>query len=359
MPNRLRRLLLTLLAWSAGVEDGAAQWRVEASLGGLDTPAVASELGSSSVILGVARLGRSWLQFASGLPIDSGGPLWASGRTGTELVRHAAVDLGIAPSAEGWLYRRHDRSTGGGALLQVHPFGRIHNGTSALELRSGAVHYLSRGDHLSASRTLSSTSLLASSYRGVWSTAAEVRYVAGADGTFTYAGGVLGLRLPFGSISGLGGKWLTEDIPRAEWSVAAQLDLTHRMHLEAALRQMTNDPIFWSEPRRIWSFGLSYELTPPLSRPVPILLETASPEVRLSLPVAEYPEPPTVAGDFTGWKPVPMVQEGDLWVVALPMKPGIYHFSFRSSKGEWFLPDSIANRVDDGFGGENGILVVQ
>ncbi len=40
------------------------------------------------------------------------------------------------------------------------------------------------------------------------------------------------------------------------------------------------------------------------------------------------------------------------------LAPGVYHFSFQLSDGSWFLPDSVRNRVEDGFGGVNGVLVV-
>ena len=67
---------------------------------------------------------------------------------------------------------------------------------------------------------------------------------------------------------------------------------------------------------------------------------------------------PSIAGDFTDWEPVPMRRNGDQWEASFDLEPGVYHYSFVRSDGSWFLPDTIRNRVDDGFGGMNAVLVV-
>jgi len=38
--------------------------------------------------------------------------------------------------------------------------------------------------------------------------------------------------------------------------------------------------------------------------------------------------------------------------------PGVYHYTFRSATGEWFVPVSTAGRRDDGMGGFVAVLVV-
>ena len=65
-----------------------------------------------------------------------------------------------------------------------------------------------------------------------------------------------------------------------------------------------------------------------------------------------------VVGDFNSWTPVPMTRAGNAWSVTIPLPPGTYHFAFRSADGRWFVPESIAATIDDGFGGRSALLVV-
>ena len=53
-----------------------------------------------------------------------------------------------------------------------------------------------------------------------------------------------------------------------------------------------------------------------------------------------------------------MLREGEYWVVRLPLTAGVYHYAFRSSTGDWFVPTSTAGRRDDGMGGYVAVLVV-
>ena len=111
-------------------------------------------------------------------------------------------------------------------------------------------------------------------------------------------------------------------------------------------------------PRRSWSLGLSYvigksRVTPPLS---PVIVLSGS--VTVNIPASEDTTPPYLAGDFNSWTPVQMTREGESWTITLPIAPGVYRYSFKDSDGNWFLPPTITSRVDDGFGGEDGILVV-
>jgi hypothetical protein len=45
-------------------------------------------------------------------------------------------------------------------------------------------------------------------------------------------------------------------------------------------------------------------------------------------------------------------------VVRLSLAPGVYHYAFRSAKGDWFVPVSTAGRRGDGMGGYQAVLVV-
>jgi hypothetical protein len=66
-----------------------------------------------------------------------------------------------------------------------------------------------------------------------------------------------------------------------------------------------------------------------------------------------------LASDCTGWQPVAMERRGrDLWVVDLPITPGVHHVNMRIDGGAWSVPPSLS-ATDDDFAGEVGVLVVE
>ena len=65
-----------------------------------------------------------------------------------------------------------------------------------------------------------------------------------------------------------------------------------------------------------------------------------------------------IAGDFNNWRPASMQREGADWIIRLSLTPGVYHYTFRSATGDWFVPASTAGRRDDGMGGYVAVLVV-
>lgn len=64
-----------------------------------------------------------------------------------------------------------------------------------------------------------------------------------------------------------------------------------------------------------------------------------------------------VAGDFSGWMPVPMERDGSYWVARVRLPAGKYHVGVRVNDGPWLAPRNLA-RVRDDFGGESGIIVI-
>jgi hypothetical protein len=64
-----------------------------------------------------------------------------------------------------------------------------------------------------------------------------------------------------------------------------------------------------------------------------------------------------LAGDFSEWEPVPLIEVGDgEWTAELSIEPGVHHFALIAD-GVWTLPDGVSG-IDDGFGGKVGVLVV-
>lgn len=66
-----------------------------------------------------------------------------------------------------------------------------------------------------------------------------------------------------------------------------------------------------------------------------------------------------LAGDFTEWKPVYVMQRAEpgVWTVVVPLNPGVHSYSFVVD-GERWVPDPMAPAVDDGFGGMNSRVAV-
>jgi len=64
-----------------------------------------------------------------------------------------------------------------------------------------------------------------------------------------------------------------------------------------------------------------------------------------------------VLGDFSGWEPQAMHQDGGAWVLEIPLAVGTYHFGFLVD-GEWFVPEGAPGQVSDDWGQMNATIVV-
>ena len=64
-----------------------------------------------------------------------------------------------------------------------------------------------------------------------------------------------------------------------------------------------------------------------------------------------------VAGDFSDWKPIPLVREGAFFVGRVRLGPGSYRVAVQVNDGAWRAPRNLA-RIRDDFGGEAGIVVI-
>jgi hypothetical protein len=77
--------------------------------------------------------------------------------------------------------------------------------------------------------------------------------------------------------------------------------------------------------------------------------------LRFTLPAARSAE---LMGDFTGWTAMPLDRGPDgLWAITLALDPGVHRVNLRTDDGHWRAPPGLT-AVDDGFGGQVGLLVV-
>jgi hypothetical protein len=135
------------------------------------------------------------------------------------------------------------------------------------------------------------------------------------------------------------------------------MPLSRRIAFVSSARHETFDPTFLISPRTSWGVGLSFQM----GRTTPDSVNRDDQErnlVVLRVPLRESGSAPSVAGDFTKWKPVPMTRYDHEWRLPLSLDRGVYYFAFRGADGKWFVPASVPHRVSDGMGGTVGVLVI-
>jgi len=65
-----------------------------------------------------------------------------------------------------------------------------------------------------------------------------------------------------------------------------------------------------------------------------------------------------IAGDWNSWLATPLDRtRPDRWVVRLPLRPGVYHFTLLVDGSAWTIPSGVPS-VPDGLGGRVAVLVV-
>lgn len=362
-------VLLILRSFAAGEAEGQG-WIVDASAGAAEYDALPEEVGSVNAIVGVQRDGPVWMSVAGGVPLDSTAIPWAAGAVGGKASRWlGSWELGVEASLFGFGYRVSElRSTGVGATLTGLPFVAFSRGPARVEARSGVTHYTWAFDDSSAARTLFDSSL-----RGAWAVnpslglVAEGRLVSAAEGVYPYASAGVQFNGQRGKAWLSAGRWMAENLDQGGWSIGGQVNLSPRVAAHASFAREADDPLYWNGPRTIWRIGMSRRLGSrnlALSAlPPPDDLQATEGSVVLRVEADEVDVDTdggalAVAGDFTSWKPVPMTFRDGVWELSVHLPPGVYHYAFQRPDGSWFLPESIRNRVDDGFGGVNGVLVV-
>jgi hypothetical protein len=342
----------------------AGQWVVEASAGEAEYEAVAGDVGSVNAILGVRREGSVWASLYAGVPLDSAGIPWASAGAGGRGSRQlSGFDVGVDLGAIGYGYHVSEtEASGGGATLIGLPFVGFSRGPGRVEVRSGPLHHTAFFDDGTQSRTVLDTGVRGSfTATPRLSLQAEGRLVKASEAVYPFAG--VGAELSAGAalLWLRGSRWMADALESTGWGVGAVVELGGRLAVRASYERMPDDPLYWNGPRSGWSLGVSRGFGRRTPRapalPVPETFREPAGTVAVRIPV-EGAAAPSIAGDFTGWQPVPMRRNGDQWEASFDLEPGVYHYSFVRADGSWFLPDTIRNRVDDGFGGVNAVLVV-
>jgi hypothetical protein len=347
-----------------GMRASAQGLAVEVSAGRIVYDPLSASLGTSN-LMGTVRFDAmrgTWVYGSTAVPLRDGDPLWTAFGAGGRLTSGPVTGRGVLAGADAGVHGFFFRDTtaslhGRGGAIDAIPFISVPAGQVRLEVRAGW-----RG------QTLTYGGL--NDRRGVFETGGrvtagermrvqgEVRWVHASEGTYPFAGAVLAYSTPQLQVWGQAGRWLSDTLDETAWGGGASIALGARATLWAAIRQEPPDPLYWNVTRRTWNVGVTRRL----GRSLPLLQPASRADdggvwIRIVRDEA-HGETVAVAGDFNNWSPVAMQREGRDWVIRLQLAPGVYHYAFKSARGEWFVPVSVAGRRDDGMGGHVAVLVV-
>lgn len=188
-------------------------------------------------------------------------------------------------------------------------------------------------------------------------------YRGALDGWFT--GGTATMWATRGPV-GFGvsaGAWSTPRGREGAFSGSVALNAGAVM-LRADIGRTPTDPLFGTPASFAASVGASVRLTgrETARRRPPIVELTDAPgagqhaRFRLHRPTAHAV---ALAGDFTDWRPRPMVRDGDDWSLDLDISPGVHHFAFLVDGRDWVVPAEAPGAAEDEWGRRNATLVIE
>jgi hypothetical protein len=176
----------------------------------------------------------------------------------------------------------------------------------------------------------------------------------------TYAGLTMIAASALTRLSGSIGHWSGVSGTGTPWAAAARFRVGSGVALELAARHDAFDPLYLQPSQTSGSAGVSIRIGgrsgPP---PLPVPAAYAEGRATLELPAKSTTSPPSIAGDFTDWKPVRMERHGKVWRHTLRLPPGVYRYAFVDAEGRWFVPEGVPGRRDDGMGGHVAVVVVE
>jgi hypothetical protein len=362
---------------------GAQEWRATVQMGRVTTNGAAlGAAANASLVIGLSRHAvRDWFSFSSALPVD-GDPFWASAGAGRRLLTPGAAGLLADVGMHGFVQRfttttespapspsplplpgsetitRDIAVSGWGAGAEA--LGGVHAGRGALhfEMRGGATGQRSELDGAGVTRILPTADARITLARLPIVVGGETRAWWHGPERHAYAGGSLHFTEGPIQLWGSAGRWISDGVPGVAWGAGARVGIGPVLELHVTARDNGFDPVYSARSERSLAAGMSVRFgrAAALRAPVPASYSDGRAEVRI--PARSVEGRPSIAGDFTGWKPVPMTLEGGRWIWRGALAPGSYHYAFVAADGTWFVPESVPGRRDDGMGGHVAVLVV-
>ena len=374
---RLTALLLVIAATPAA----AQQWSVDAEAGRIRSALDPSSAGYESAMVGVQYAGfNTSFRVSAGVPTRADQALWGSvAGTHRFAVRPGAFVAGLDVSGNAFaLHDRVERTreirdvfqqpqfvpapahSGYAAALQALPLVGFETSKMQMHVRAGVSRYTSEFAEVHRDRNVKLadaqlTFLPTSSFAIM----PAIRHFIADESSYTYGGVTAVLAQGPLTLHGSAGRWLDLADQKMTWSGGAVLRVHERIGIVARARHDVLDPLYGTPGQTAWSVGASFKLgrVQNVNLAVPAVFDAGKAMIRL--PVKNSSVPPRVAGDFTKWKPQPMQRDGDAWVYAVTLQPGVYNFAFVDDKGEWFVPENYPGRKNDGMGGVVAVLVVK
>lgn len=384
----IRRLFFTAIAPIAIASPSVAQqWRVDVQGGRIHSTLDPSARATESVVAGIGYEDPATaFRISTGIPTRTDAPYWgALGAWKRLALRKSGFISGIDLSGNGFLFQeRTERASPGGGLLDPVPqptAGRsghalagaalpligFETGRFQLQARAGISYYTATIGGQDRERTVRLGDIqLTFQPTASLALAPIVRRIQAANekaSTFAGLSGVVaqGRTSFWGNV----GQWLdgadTASSARTAWGLGSSLRLTERATLNASARRDGFDPLYRNPPQTSWSVGLSIlvgDRPHSLAAPVPAAYDKGRATIRLPASAAAAGAP-SVAGDFNNWNPSPMERDGKFWSYTVAVTPGVYNYAFVSANGEWFVPENLPGRKDDGMGGQVAVLVVR
>jgi hypothetical protein len=357
-------LVVSLVAMSHTTAAGGQGWSAEVSAGRLVYDPLLASVATNNLMGSVRYDTRrgTWVYGTGAVPASDGGTFWGAAGTGGRVtlpsfqIRRATLGADLGVHAFSFRDRLVNQS-GSGGTLEAMPFARVNAGAGFVEGRGGWRGHTVSFAGLRENRGVFETGARAGYGSGV-RVEGEARLVHADEGRYPFIGGFAAYDISQVTIWGQLGKWMATSLDDRTWALGSGVSLGPRTTLWGNVRQEAPDPLYWNPSHRTWSIGLTQRLGRPPAAVVPVPVSMAG-NVVVRLAASEAPTGAVaIAGDFNNWKPTPMRREGNEWIVRLPLAPGVYHYTFRSATGDWFVPSSTAGRRDDGMGGFVAVLVV-
>ena len=364
----MRRALLALAACVLAAPAAAQGWSAEVTAGRAAYDPIAARVSTTTASLAVRHEApRSWLYASAGAPLGGSGPGWAATGAGAFVGMAPRSGFSVGATVAGHAYGYVDADiapAGGGGTVEVLPTAVLQQGPLRAQLSAGFVGVADGFQGLYSERRGffdSSAGLAWTPARGV-ELSAGARFLHGEGDQLPYAGGGAQVERAWGGVWAYAGAWLAPDFPSPATAagVGARLRLGGRTEVAASFRQEPTDPLYRSIPRRSWSVSLrrGFGRRPGAARPAVPLPRVRGETVTFRLPRAAGDSlAPSVLGDFSGWRPVEMVADGEFWTATLRLPRGVHHYGFRAADGTFLVPAGLPS-VDDGMGGTSAVLVV-
>ena len=359
---------------------GAQQWSIDADAGRIRSALDPSSAGVESVVVGLQYSAfNSGIRISAGVPTRSDQALWgAIAGTHRLAARPGMFVAGVDLTGNAFVLRdRVERTqevrdvfnqprivpapsySGYAAAVQAMPVVGFESSMFQAHVRAGVSRYTSefaeqRRDRNVKVADAQVTFMPAPSFAIM----PAVRHFIADEGDYTFGGVTAAFGTGPVSVYGSAGQWLEMEQQDITWSAGASVRVHDRITLSARGRHDFIDPLYGTPGQTAWSIGASVKLGKTFSS-VPVPADFDAGKATIRLPVKQAATAPRVAGDFTKWKPQPMQRQGDAWVYAVTLQPGVYNYAFVDESGEWFVPEKHPGRKQDGMGGVVAVLVVK